>query len=194
MRSKVFMLKRSKVFMSAALAAALVAAAHAGAHAGQEVRQHAQGQHGQGHGHDAHAEGVNERGDRVMGFDHRKTTHRFLLHTDGGSIEVAAKEAGDRESRDSVRKHLAHVARMFAEGNFKAPMLIHERVPPGVPVMRRLKAEIKYEYEDSERGGRVRIRTAHAEALRAVHEFLRFQIEDHRTGDPTEVKPPKPAS
>lgn len=27
------------------------------------------------------------------------------------------------------------------------------------------------------------------EALAAVHEFPRFQIEDHRTGDPTEVKP-----
>lgn len=185
---------RSKVFMTAALAAVLVTAAYAGAQARQEGRQHAQGQHGQGHGHDAHAEGVDERGDRVMGFGHRKTTHRFTLHPDGGSIEVTAKEAGDGESRDSIRKHLAHVARMFAEGNFKAPMLIHDRVPPGVPAMRRLKAKIEYEYEDLERGGRVRIRTAHAEALRAVHEFLRFQIEDHRTGDPTEVRPLKPGS
>jgi hypothetical protein len=126
-----------------------------------------------------------------MGFDHRKTTHRFLLHPDGGSIEVTANGESDAESRDLIRKHLGHIARMFAAGNFEAPMLIHDRVPPGVPAMRRLKAKIEYEYEDVERGGRVRIRTAHKEALRAVHEFLRFQIEDHRTGDSTEVKPLK---
>jgi hypothetical protein len=79
---------------------------------------------------------------------------------------------------------------MFAEGNFKAPMLIHDQTPPGVPVMQRLKSEIRYEYEESERGARVRIRTANVEALAAVHEFLRFQIKDHKTGDSTEVRAP----
>lgn len=78
---------------------------------------------------------------------------------------------------------------MFAEGNFKAPMLIHEQVPPGVPIMQRLKSKIKYDYEETEGGARVRIRTADAEALSAIHEFLRFQIKDHKTCDPTGVKP-----
>lgn len=174
---------RNKVFMSAALAAALTATAQSAVYATQDAQQH---------GHDAHARGVNERGDRVMGFDHQKTKHRFLLHPDGGSIEVTANEAGDTESRDLIRKHLRHIAGMFSEGNFKAPMLIHARTPPGVSTMRRLKAEIKYDYEETERGARVDIKTANAEALRAVHEFLRFQIEDHETGDPTEVKPRGP--
>jgi hypothetical protein len=30
----------------------------------------------------------------------------------------------------------------------------------------------------------VRIRTSDPEAVAAVHEFLRFQIRDHGTGDP----------
>ncbi len=34
--------------------------------------------------------------------------------------------------------------------------------------------------------GVVTIRTADSQALAAVHEFLRFQIRDHRTGDPLE--------
>jgi hypothetical protein len=114
-----------------------------------------------------------------MGFDHQKTKHRFLLHPDGGSIEVTANEAHDAESRDLIRKHLGHIARMFAEGNFKAPMLIHERTPPGVTAMRRLRAKIRYDYEETERGAKVRIRTTDAEALAAVYEFLRFQIRDH---------------
>ncbi len=176
---------RNKLFVTAAIAAALITAASAGVSAGQQEGQHP----AQGHGHDAHAEGVNKRGDRVMGFDHRKTRHRFLLHPDGGTIEVTANEVNDTESRDLIRKHLGHIARMFPEGNFKAPMLIHARTPPGVPVMQRLKSEIKYEYEETERGARVRIVTGNAEALAAVHEFLRFQIKDHETGDATEVRP-----
>ena len=169
---------RNNVFMRAALAAALITAATAGVFA----QQH-------GHGHATHAEGVDKRGDRVMGFDHKKTRHRFLLHPDGGTIEVTANKADDKESRDQIRKHLAHIARMFAEGNFKAPMLIHARTPPGVHVMERLKAEIRYEFEETERGARVNIKTGNAEALAAAHEFLRFQIKDHETGDPTEVGP-----
>lgn len=171
--------------MTAAVATALLTAVYVrGGHFLQDGQLPAQG-----HGHDSHAEGVAKRGDRVMGFDHEKTTHRFLLRPDGGAIEVIANAADDKESRDLIRKHLGHIAKMFAEGNFKAPMLIHDRTPPGVPVMKRLKAEVEYRYEETERGGRVRLTTANEEALRAVHEFLRFQIEDHRTGDSTEVNP-----
>jgi hypothetical protein len=176
---------RSKLLMTAAVAAALLTAVYArGGHFPQDGQLPARG-----HGHDPHAEGVDKRGDRVMGFDHKKTKHRFLLRPDGGVIEVTANAADDKESRDLIGKHLGHIAKMFSEGNFKAPMLIHGRTPPGVPVMERLKAVIEYRYEETERGGRVVITTANEEALRAVHEFLRFQIEDHRTGDSTEVNP-----
>src|SRR5829696_4565393 len=156
---------RSRLFITAAIAAALITATAArGVFARQESQHPASG-----HGHEDHAKGVNERGDRVMGFDHEKTTHHFLLYTDGGAIEVTANSADDVESRDQIRKHLGHIARMFAEGNFKAPMLIHAQTPPGVPAMRRLKAEIRYEYAETERGARVSIKTASAEALAAVH-------------------------
>ena len=77
---------------------------------------------------------------------------------------------------------------MFAAGDFDAPMFIHDQTPPGVPVMRRLKAEIKYEFERTEQGARVRIKTSNQEALAAVHDFLRFQIEGHQTGDPLEIQ------
>jgi hypothetical protein len=54
--------------------------------------------------------------------------------------------------------------------------------------MQRLKTEIKYEFEKMEGGGRVRITTQNAEALKAIHEFLRFQIKEHETGDPLEMQ------
>jgi hypothetical protein len=132
-------------------------------------------------------EEVNERGDHTMGFSHDKTAHHFRLKDDGGSIEVMAISRDDTASRDQIRRHLKHIAEMFSEGDFSAPMFIHGQTPPGVETMKRSKAEIKYQYEEIDLGAKVRITTANAEAVKAVHEFLRFQIQDHRTGDPIEV-------
>jgi hypothetical protein len=135
----------------------------------------------------AHHTAVNQKGDHVMGFSHEKTTHHFRLYTDGGSIEVTANDPHDNESRDQIRMHLSHIAGMFASGDFDAPMLIHDQVPPGVPVLQKRKSEVSYLYEKTAGGGRVVIATRNAEALRAVHDFLRFQISDHQTGDGTSV-------
>jgi hypothetical protein len=132
-------------------------------------------------------EEVNERGDHAMGFSHDKTAHHFHLKDDGGIIEVTVISIDDEASRDQIRQHLKHIAKMFSEGNFSAPMFIHGQTPPGVETMKQSKAEIKYQYEEMDRGAKVRITTANAEAVKAVHEFLRFQIQDHRTGDPIEV-------
>jgi len=138
------------------------------------------------YGQDHHA-GVNQRGDQVMGFSHEKTTHHFRLYADGGAIEVSANDPKDAETRDQIQMHLSHIAQMFADGNFRAPMLIHDRVPPGVPTLERLKKEIAWRFEKTAQGGRVRIVTENAEARNALYEFLRFQISDHQTGDPDTV-------
>jgi hypothetical protein len=138
--------------------------------------------------HDQHHSGVNERGDHAMGFSHEKTAHHFRLRKDGGIIEVTAKDAKDEQSREQIRMHLQHITRLFSEGDFTAPMFIHDRVPPGVPTMKELKAEITYRFENLENGGRVLIESKNSRAIDAIHEFLRFQIEDHRTGDSTEVE------
>lgn len=137
--------------------------------------------------HDSHSKMVNEKGDKAMGFSHEKTTHHFRLFGDGGAIEVTANSPQDTESRDQIRKHLGHIAQMFSNGNFDAPMLTHGKVPPGVPVLQKLKVEVSYIFEEIENGGRVRIKTTNQEALSAVYEFLRFQISDHQTGDTTEI-------
>jgi hypothetical protein len=49
--------------------------------------------------------------------------------------------------------------------------------------MKARHASISYAYEELPLGGRVRITTTDAAALAAVHQFLRFQITEHRTGD-----------
>jgi hypothetical protein len=131
---------------------------------------------------------VNARGEEGMGFSQTATTHHFLLMHDGGAIQVEANDPKDATSRDEIRMHLAHISRMFSDGDFNIPMFVHDKTPPGVPVMEKLKADIEYKYEETEQGGRVRIKTASQEALAAIHEFLRFQIKEHQTGDPLELK------
>ena len=138
-------------------------------------------------GHDAHLAAAGERGAKAMGFSQTATTHHFILTRDGGVIQVEVNDAADAENRDAVRQHLAHIARLFAEGDFNTPMLVHDRVPPGVARMQRLRTEITYEYEETDSGARVRIKTKSTEALAAVHDFLRFHIKDHQTGDSLQV-------
>lgn len=136
---------------------------------------------------DDHHTAVDKRGDHVMGFSHERTTHHFRLYADGGAIEVTANDPKDTGSRDQIRLHLSHIAEMFGAGNFQAPMLIHDQVPPGVPALQRLKSEVTYRFEEITTGGRVRIATKNRDALSAAHEFLRFQIPDHHTGDGLDV-------
>ena len=133
--------------------------------------------------HDAHSR-MNERGAEGMGFSQATTTHHFLLKTDGGIIQVEANGAADATNRDNIRVHLTHVAHAFASGDFDIPMFVHDTVPPGVPEMKRLREKIRYSFEQTPSGGRVVIATADKEALTAIHKFLRFQIEEHGTGDP----------
>lgn len=133
-----------------------------------------------GHSHD---QGLKARGAQVMGFDQDATVHHFRLHPDGGAIDIAVKNGADAASRDAIRSHLPHIAQMFGDGNFSSPMLIHDTDVPGTRAMAELKNRIRFAYVETPGGGRVDIFTTDASALAAVHEFLRFQITDHATGD-----------
>ncbi len=134
-----------------------------------------------------HAASVDQHGDAVMGFSHEKTTHHFLLSANGGSIEVTANDPKDEASILAIRSHLTKLAKQFSEGNFEAPMMVHQTTPPGVETMKASKA-IHYEYESLPSGGRVRLTTEDPQSIGAIHDFLRFQIEEHRTGDPTTLQ------
>ena len=124
-----------------------------------------------------------------MGFDQQRTSHHFLLFADGGAIDVAVKDAADTTNRDAIRSHLPHIAALFGRGDFNAPMLVHgSRDVPGTKIMAARKDAIQYRYVDTANGGRVDIVTTDPEAHTAIHEFLRFQISDHKTGDSTAVR------
>jgi hypothetical protein len=131
---------------------------------------------------------MEHHGEHVMGFSQTKTAHHFLLTKDGGVIEVSAKDPKDTVSEEQIRMHLQHITSAFARGDFTDPMEVHGQTPPGVPTMKRLKAKIQYKFEETDRGGRVLIHSDNAKAIGAIHDFLRFQIREHHTGDSLKAK------
>jgi opacity protein-like surface antigen len=115
--------------------------------------------------HDSTA--TNTRGAHVMGFDQSKTTHHFTLTKTGGIIQVQANDPSD---------------------DFTDPHEDHAETPPGVPEMKSRKDKISYQYESIAKGAKVIITTQDPKALEAVHDYLRYQIREHKTGDPLDLQ------
>jgi hypothetical protein len=136
---------------------------------------------------DAHHATVETHGDQAMGFPHDKTTHHFRLSEDGGAIEVTADNPKDTANIEAIRMHLAHIAQVFSQGDFSTPMFVHDSIPPGVTTMKLLKGNIHFAYKPIGSGGSVSLASEDAVARAAIHDFLRFQITDHGTGDPLEA-------
>ena len=129
---------------------------------------------------------LNHRGEQGMGFSQTETTHHFLLKPDGGVIQVEVN-ASDAGQLADVRMHLHHIAAAFQQGDFDIPMFVHDTVPPGEPEMKALRGQIHYTLEETKTGGRVVISSTNKDAVEAVHQFLIFQIQEHKTGDPIQV-------
>ena len=135
----------------------------------------------------SHHEELDARGDQHMGFRQDATTHHFLLAGDGGAVQVTAKDPADAATVAQVRGHLRQIAAAFAAGDFSIPEAVHAAVPPGSREMAAAGEAIAYAFEEIPDGARVRMTARTEQAREAVHEFLRFQIADHGTGDPTTV-------
>ena len=132
----------------------------------------------------AHHRDVEKHGDQAMGFPHDKTTHHFRILPDGGVIEITANDASDKSNAAAIRGHLSQISDLFSKGDFSTPVFIHDGIPPGVTTMKLLKEKIRYHYEELSSGARVSIESDDRLAVAAIHDFLRFQISEHQTGDP----------
>jgi TusA-related sulfurtransferase len=145
--------------------------------------------HAQHAAQQAHDAIVESHGDQAMGFPHDKTTHHFRMMSDGGAIEVTVNDPNDKPNAGAIRSHLSHITVMFGNGDFSIPMFIHDSVPPGVTTMKLMKSAVHYTYEEMPSGGRIRIKSDDPIAVAAIHDFFRFQITEHQTGDALEVAP-----
>jgi hypothetical protein len=143
------------------------------------------------------ADGSHEHGSDVdarhdsFGMSHSTSTHSFRLFADGGAIELRANDASDRGTVDAIRTHLQEIAAQFRNADFSTPAFVHGYEPDGIAQMERARGDIRYRYESLDRGGRIRITTKSAEARSAIHDFLRFQVTEHRTTNTGRVEADK---
>ena len=92
---------------------------------------------------------------------------RVRFEADGGAIEVEAKRVNDTQTRNSVREQLRHDVR--------------EQIPSATPAMQEHRNQIKYKYEETTRGGRIRIIAKDQAALAAVQDYLRSEMTRARS-------------
>ncbi len=93
-----------------------------------------------------------------------RSFQRYLLSKEGGAIEVETILPNDKETRDAVRKQLQEEAR--------------NGITRATSAMQQHKKEIRYRYEETVRGGRIRISAKTLGAILAVQDFLRLQMSD----------------
>jgi hypothetical protein len=130
--------------------------------------------------HAQHQAGMDHRGNQAMGFDQAKIQHTFAAATQGGSIQVVAKDPKDATTISQIRSHLRDIAKLFKAGDFSKPLFIHARTPPGTDVMTARRADIDYRSEEIPAGGRLSVASANVEAVAAIQAYLRYQQEEHK--------------
>ena len=139
-----------------------------------------------------HGRHVDSRHD-TFGMSHDQSTHSFRLFADGGAIELRATKATDETTVAAIRGHLQEITQQFDQGDFSTPAFVHGYTPDGVAQLEQLRKTISYRYEQIDRGGRIRITTKSADALAAIHAFMRFQVIEHRTANSGKVEEDEPA-
>jgi hypothetical protein len=122
--------------------------------------------------------GVQARGAGAMGVNQYTSHHVFQPLADGGRIELQ-RDVDDSGGITQIRVHMQQTAVRFAAGDFRAPEYVHAQTLPGTAVMAAKRTAITYTVESLPRGAAVRLLSADAGAVQAIHEFLAFQRQDH---------------
>jgi hypothetical protein len=135
---------------------------------------------------------LQQRGETAMGVNQYTSQHVFEPLADGGRIVLQRKKT-DSGGEAAIRAHMRVISTSFSKGDFAVPGFVHATGNvPGTAMMQRLRAEISYTPRDLPRGAEVVISTRNPEAVSAIHEFLAFQLMDHRAGMHSEDTRPNP--
>jgi hypothetical protein len=123
---------------------------------------------------------VQARGHAAMGVDQYTSSHRFEPLPDGGRISLQ-RDPGDSAGVAQIRSHMRGIAAAFARGDFALPGFVHDREVPGTAVMAARRSRISYTADTLPGGGQLRLKTSDPSAIAAIHQFLSFQGQDHRS-------------
>jgi hypothetical protein len=125
---------------------------------------------------------VQSRGHVAMGVDQYTSTHRFEPLADGGRITLV-RDSDDPAGVTQIRAHMMEIGAAFRRGDFTVPGFVHDRAVPGTVTMAARQSRISYLADTVPHGGSLRILSTDSVAISAIHQFLAFQRQDHRSPD-----------
>jgi hypothetical protein len=126
---------------------------------------------------------LNARFSKILGTDAGKVVQHYYLVKNGGVIEFTAKDPNDSASVNAIRKYLDVQKDLFEKGKNDTDTDVHGKVPDGLLVMKKLRGEITFYTVNSEGGAVLRMFSVNNQARQAIHDFMKFQIAEHKTGD-----------
>jgi len=125
------------------------------------------------------------RVNKVSGFDSERVVRHFYILKNGGAIEVSAKDPNDEATVKAVQVYLKKESDLWTKGNFENQTAIYGRLPEGTPQLKKMRDEVTFEAVREDNGGVLRMFTVNPQARSAIYDYLRFQIDQLKTGDPT---------
>ena len=123
---------------------------------------------------------VQTRGHLAMGVDQYTSTHHFEPLPDGGRITLV-RDSDDPAGVTQIRAHMTEIGAAFQRGDFTVPSFVHDRAVPGTATMAASRSRISYIADTVPHGGSLRIHSTDSIAISAIHQFLAFQRQDHRS-------------
>jgi hypothetical protein len=127
---------------------------------------------------------LNSRFSRALGTDAGKIVQHYYLVKNGGVIEFAAKDPNDSATVAVLQKYFETQKDLFEKGKNDADADVHGKLPDGVPILKKLRNEITFFAVKNDDGGALRMFSTNDQARQAIQDFLKFQISEHKTGDP----------
>jgi hypothetical protein len=123
---------------------------------------------------------VQARGHAAMGVDQYTSSHRFEPLPDGGRISLQ-RDPRDSPGEAQIRSLMRWMGMAFVRGDFALPGFVHYRDVPGTAVMAARRSRITYAADTLPGGGQLRLQSSDPSAIAAIHQFLAFQRQDHRS-------------
>ncbi len=128
---------------------------------------------------------VDTRFSRALGVPLDKVTIHYYLVKNGGVIELSAKNTGDSGTIAALQKYLQNQKDLWEKGKETAVTEVHMHPPEAAATMRKLRNDITFYAAKTDNGGVLRMFSINDQARVAIQDYLRFEINEHKTGDPT---------
>jgi hypothetical protein len=125
------------------------------------------------------------RATRVSGVDSERVNRHFYVLKNGGAVEITAKDANDDATIKAIQTYLKKESDLWMKGNFDNIAAVYGRAPEATTQLKKLRDNVTYAVVPEENGAVVRMLTINPMAKSAIHDYLRFQIDQLKTGDPT---------